>query len=252
MLELVEAGRPPSVAPLYRVRCPDCQRAYETRSWLRDLVQRERCRPCSDERRSRKAKRNATNRPSDLPTPEAFATRPHGLRVRYMAGCRCDECREANNSYERMRGKLRRNGEANGLVDAARVRRHLLRLSRAGIGRRTVADVAGVSASIVGAVRSGRKARLRAQTAKRILAVGPDVLTDAKLVDARSTWRKIERLLAEGFTRGAIAVRLGMQSPALQLRKDRVTARNRARVDRLYREIMGAETRERARALRGF
>lgn len=32
-------------------------------------------------------------RPADLPSAERF---PHGIRARYVTGCRCDECRAAN------------------------------------------------------------------------------------------------------------------------------------------------------------
>lgn len=238
VLELLDPGKPPRVAPTYRVRCPRCRHAYPTKSWLREILRRERCRRCADERRAAAKKGESASRPSDLPSAAAFANHPHGTRVRYTAGCRCEPCRGANNAYERMRAKLRRAGEGNPLVSAARVRRHLLRLSAAGVGRRTVVDIAGVPSSTLSAVRSGVKTKLRRATAERILAVGADALTDAKLVPAAATWKLIERMLAEGFTRGDIALRLGMRKPALQMRRDRITARTRARVERLYRELI--------------
>jgi len=240
LLELLDPGEPPRRAPTYRVRCPACKRTYESKSWARDIVARKSCRRCSDERRRRRKNPDAgASRPKDMPPATSFADRPHGTRLRYVAGCHCDSCREANTAYERLRGKLRRAGQGDPLVAAARVRRHIERLSRAGVGRRTVADIAGVPHSSISELRRGTKKKLRKSTAARILAVGADALTDAKLVPAASTWKLLERLLEEGYTRGAIALRLGMKKPALQLRKDRVTARTRARVERLYQTLMG-------------
>lgn len=239
VLEQLDAART-GKAPRYRVRCRSCNREYVTTSFLREIVGRKACRGCSDTRKKRARKAGAgASRPADLPAARSFSDRPHGVRVRYMSGCRCDLCREANNAYERMRGKLRRAGQANPLVRAWRVRRHLLRLSRAGVGRRTVSDVAGVPESTVCALRSGKKTKLRTETARRLLAVSPDVVTDAKLVSAQSTWKLIGRMLEEGFTKGAIALALGMKTRNLRLRRDRVTARTRARVWRLYRELCG-------------
>jgi Zn ribbon nucleic-acid-binding protein len=243
ILEVLDAGKPGAVAPTVRVRCPHCRREYATRSWPRDLVQRKGCRACAD--RQRAARKNpgaGASRPATLPALERFADRPHGARVRYLAGCRCEACREANNAYERMRAKLRRAGQGNALVSSARVRRHLVKLSAAGVGRRTVADLAGVPPSTLAAVRAGTRTHVRRQTEARILAVGVDALTDAKLVPARSTWRLLDKMLAEGFTRGALALRLGKKTPALQVRRDRVTARTRARVERLYRQLCGGES----------
>lgn len=234
VLAELDPGRPPFKAPTYQVRCRPCGRQYPTTAWLREIATRKGCRACADARRVKNPNAGQT-RPGDLPS--TFAC---GTRSAYVCGCRCDACREANNAYARMRGKLVRAGASNPMVDAKRVRRHLVKLSNRGIGRETIGEASGVASSSVDALRTGKKTKLRKETAAKILAVGPDVVTDGTLVDASSTWRKIERLLAEGFTRGAIALRLGMKKPALQLRSPRVTARTRMRVERLYREVTGA------------
>ena len=136
-----------------------------------------------------------------------------------------------------MRGKLHRAGQGDPLVDAARARHHLERLARKGIGRRTIADIAGVPSSSIAAIKNGSKSHCRLSTQAKILKVGADVVTDATLVDAGPVWKKIAWLLAQGYTRGAIARRLGAKRAALQLRRDLVTARTRARVDRLVLAI---------------
>ena len=58
------------------------------------------------------------------PASELAAKRPHGDRLRYVAGCRCDLCRKANSTYERERQKARAAGDWNGIVDAAKARQH--------------------------------------------------------------------------------------------------------------------------------
>jgi hypothetical protein len=235
--ELEPAKWRPSTAPLLLVRCGACGTEYETRTWLRDLATRKRCMVCAEEHRA-STKRGPRNPPKDIPSADAFAERPHGTRLRYIAGCHCDDCREANTAYERMRGKLRREGKGDFLVDAHRVRTHLNRLSAAGIGYKAVADIAGVSKTSLMNIRSGSKTRLRTSTAQRVLAVTREAVGPASLVDAGPTWKLIEKLLKQGFTKGALALRLGRKVPALQMRRDKITAKTQQRVVRMYREIM--------------
>lgn len=183
--------------------------------------------------------RESVVRPGDLPPASELAARhPCGTRAKYAGGCRCNACRRANTDYENARARARARGEWNGLVPAAPVRAHLRRLSAAGVGRRTVADISGVGASAIAELASGRKDQLRAMTAKRILAVTAEALNDSTLVLARPTWVLIRRLLAEGFTLGELAWRLGYKTRALQLRRDRITARNAMRVARFYHQVM--------------
>lgn len=242
ILGVVSPGKPGKVAPTFRVRCPPpCGRVYETRAWPRDLATRRSCRSCADERRRQLAAqrtRPIAPRPADLPAEEERYA--HATRARYVAGCRCEPCREANNAYARMRGKLARMGRGDPLVSAARARRHLAGLSAAGVGRRTIAEAGGLVQSSLAAIAAGLKRKIRRSTEARILGVRARDVAGTRgghLVDAAATWRRIARLLDDGFTRGEIAVRLGAKTRALQLRRDRVTARNAARVANLYRTI---------------
>lgn len=173
-----------------------------------------------------------------MPSPEAFRDRPHGTRLRYISGCKCVPCRAANSRYECERAAARRRGEGAGIVPATRARAHLRKLSRQGVGRRAVAAASDVAETILQLIGAGRRARIRASTERRILAVDAAARADGTLVSAGSTWRRLEALLAEGFPKAEIARRLGYQTPALQLRPDRITARNAVRVERLYRRIM--------------
>lgn len=172
------------------------------------------------------------------PVADLAADKPHGHRVRYMAGCRCIPCRAANSRYETERAAARRRGEWNGIIDASEVRDHLLLLSEKGIGRDTVADITGVASSTIDLIRQGKRTGIRAMNARAILDIDPDeALNDAQLISARPTWRKIRWLLNEGFTKGELALRLGYKTPALQLNKRRITTRNAQKVEQLYNII---------------
>jgi hypothetical protein len=172
------------------------------------------------------------------PIGELASRRQHGDRLRYMAGCRCLKCRMANTNYETRRAAARRRGEWNGLVDAAAVRAHLRNLSRDGVGYRTAADAASVGKTTVAEILQGKKRRLRAQAAKRLLAVTPAARADHSTVPARRTWRLLEQLISEGFTKARIARELGMATPRIQIGRARVLARTQLAVEKLWRRYM--------------
>jgi hypothetical protein len=174
-----------------------------------------------------------------MPQAERFA---HGIRARYVSGCRCDECRKANREYGRLRAKAIIFHGKNDLVVAQRARTHLLILSRNGVGRRAVAAASDVSETVLTEIRSMRKLSIRRATETRILSVTAEAIANHGLIDARRTWNQINHLLREGFTKAELARRLGYKSHALQLNPETITAINATRIDRFYRQIMaGAE-----------
>ena len=173
-----------------------------------------------------------------LPTRERLAERAHGTRLRYISGCRCTPCRAANSRYETGRAAARKAGDWRGLVDAAPVRAHLVRLSRGGVGYKSAAAAASVATSVVAKVLSGERRQVRAHTSRRLLAVTVDARADASTVPAGPTWRRIRQLLEEGYTKARLARELGAQRPALQLGRVHVLARTAARVERLHRRLM--------------
>lgn len=126
------------------------------------------------------------------------------------------------------------------------VRRHLSALAAVGIGRKTIAAQAGVSRSRLDEIANDvsrnkarpRRRRLKMATAQRILGI-PLTVRPAlgARVPAGPTWALIDTLLRGGWTRGAIAMRLGAKRPALQLRRDFVLQSTADRVRALYAEI---------------
>lgn len=178
--------------------------------------------------------------PADLQTMQRAASkRPHGARARYIAGCRCLPCRAANSRYEAERQRRRKEGDWNGVVSATKARRHILKLARLGIGYKTVADAAGISEHVAHKIRNGQRTQIRARTERLILGVTKAAAGDAVLVDAGPTWTRIEQLIRDGgFSKAEIARRLGYKTPALQLRKTRVTLRTHNRILRFWERYM--------------
>lgn len=174
------------------------------------------------------------------PAAELAADKPHGNRLRYIAGCRCDLCRKANSSYENERQKARAAGDWNGIVPARAARRHMLALSKAGVGRRSVQAATDIADSILAEIRSGKRKQIRARTERKILAVTRDARGDASLVPAGPTWKLIDALLNAGFTKARIAKEIGRKSPVLQLNREWVTAKNEAAVVRAHSRLMGS------------
>jgi hypothetical protein len=172
-----------------------------------------------------------------------MAERAHGTRAKYaLDKCRCFPCRlaNANYEYERIRGK--RAGTWRPFASPTEIRlalAHIEKLRQRGLGLRQIAKVAGVRRQRLmellnpqRRLRRGRPAtrRVRRETIERVLGVRPDQTADRSLVSAHATWRTIESLVAAGVPKARIARALGYRSPALQLRRDRITARNARRV----------------------
>jgi hypothetical protein len=168
------------------------------------------------------------------PVAELAASRPHGDRLRYMAGCKCFKCRRANSDYERQRQAARAAGDWNGIVDAAPARKHMAKLSRAGVGRRAIGGVTDIADSVLHEIKSGRRRRIRARTLRKILGVTPAVRADHSHVPAAKAWRLIGALLEEGYSKAELARRMGLKTPAIQMRRDFITAKSEQRVIALH------------------
>lgn len=154
-------------------------------------------------------------------------TARHGTRTMYTQHhCRCEPCTIANREYARRAERRRRDIEYGfvpppppRLIDATEVRDHLRWLSAKGVGRRTVAQVTGLSNSAIAELSSGRRTMTTPATADRILNVGllhrPDG-SDGARVPSEPVRRMVDELVALGYSRAALARMLGYRSRALQ------------------------------------
>lgn len=171
------------------------------------------------------------------PAAELAKNRPHGDRLRYMAGCRCSQCRRANSAYETARAAARKAGDWNGNVSADKARAHMAALATQSVGRRTVHAVSGIADSILVRIISGDKKQIRARTERAILAVTAAAAADRALIPAAETWVLIDELLRDGYSKAELARQLGYGRPALQFRRTTVTVRTAYEVKRLHERL---------------
>lgn len=168
------------------------------------------------------------------PASELAVNRPHGDRLRYIGGCRCDECRRANTAYETQRAKARKAGDWNGFVPAQPSREHIARLRGFGIGKRQIADAAKITLSTFQKIASGEREHVRGRTERAILAVTREAAADRALVSAKRTWKLLDELLATGYTKAHLARELGYASPAIQIKRTFCTVRTAYEVEQLH------------------
>lgn len=134
-------------------------------------------------------------------------TRLHGTRTKYVHdSCRCDRCTEANTVYAREAYRARRPAT----VPAVRTRRHLIDLSKSGVGRRTIAETLGMSPTTIQEIRSSGTRRVTRATETKILSIEVGYVAGGVCVPAGDTRRRIEWLKRVcGMTPSEIARRLG-------------------------------------------
>lgn len=183
------------------------------------------------------------------PVADLARDRQHGDRLRYMAGCRCADCRRANTAYETARAAARKAGDWNGIVPAAKARGHLAALSALGIGRRAVGDVCGVADSILSAIITGKKANIRARSERAILAVTVAAAADRALIPAAPTWSLLDELIADGYSKAELARQLGYKTHALQINRHQITVRNAYDVERLHERLRMVDAKRTLRLL---
>lgn len=166
-------------------------------------------------------------------------------------GCRCTACHTHYNETVRERRKLQAYGRFDdGLVDAGPVREHLEFLHRHGLGFRRVAELADVSATVLRALRFGWQSgpqkgqlpkRVKRETAERVLAVEMtfDALADHALVSSSGAIRRLQALVARGWSIAKLARELGMQQTNLcqLMRRQSVAMRTHRIIAELFDDI---------------
>jgi hypothetical protein len=160
---------------------------------------------------------------------------PHGSRRTYRRGCKCTTCRAANAAYVQTRRLLLGPDPAE-LVPTQPVLLRLMELRYQGVGYRQVAKLSGLCFQLVLDIRLGRKTRVRADMATRLLSV-PAVLAHGTHVTGWRTWRLIDSLKRDGFTQRRVAFQLGLRGRNLNLHHRHITVRNALRVRLLYARV---------------
>jgi lambda repressor-like predicted transcriptional regulator len=163
--------------------------------------------------------------------------------------CRCQPCTAANARAEATRRRAICYGRWAPVVAAEPVRIHLRLLAEAGIGLRHVGKLTGISYATLSRLVWGEPWRkrpptrhVRADTAHRILAVQATTHRAAGAhIDATGTRRRLQALIALGWTAAELARQLGRTTASLRgtMARTRVTAATADQVRELYEQLSG-------------
>lgn len=166
--------------------------------------------------------------------------------------CRCDPCTDNRAARERRRQKLIAYGRFDtGLLDAGPVREHLLMMGEFGMGYKRVAALAGIGITSTRNLIWGRQdpgprygelqKRVKRETAVALLAVKPalELLAPNACIPARGVHRRVQALVARGWSQSKLSDRLGMERSnfGVMMNRDRVTVRRHLAVAALYEEL---------------
>lgn len=174
----------------------------------------------------------------------------HGTRVAYVIDkCRCEPCTIASREAEQRRRRDRLYGIGPDLVDAQPIRDHLATLSAAGIGYKRAATLAGVSITTVQTILyhhndrpdAGPAKRVKAATAEKLLAIQPtlELVSDGTYIPARGAARRIQALVARGWSQAKLADRIGITDQRIGplLRGGNATAATVRSIHQVYEEL---------------
>ena len=186
------------------------------------------------------------SRPSDLPLASELAKgKPHGHKMRFMAGCRCRRCRAGNAAYEQ---KLKKNRElygVNDLVGTERVYQHLKYLQGFGMGHKTVAKHADVGKTVLADILWCGKKQMRRRSESRVLAVRPtlDILPRNVKIPATETLTKLRQLISWGYPKSLVnrdgleRVSIGMQVSSLKGKTSTVAVKTALRIRDFFSQV---------------
>jgi hypothetical protein len=174
----------------------------------------------------------------------------HGTSLAYLLDtCRCPECTAAHAKTSDRRARLIAYGRYDtGRVDAGPIRAHIQTLREYGIGIDRIAQIAGVSPANARRIVHGHEtygikphSRVTRPVAEAILAVKPELrhLGQKTIIDATGTHRRLQALIAIGWSQTALAKHLGMLPPNLRraFSTDNVHAETARKVQTLYEKL---------------
>lgn len=183
-----------------------------------------------------------------MTAPNARTTpRPHGRTKYVVERCRCETCRAEARRYEQHRNRQRAYGRV-AYVDAEPARTHVRELMAAGLGWKRVAAVAGVPNGTMTKLLYGHpqrgsmpSQRIRLATAEKVLAISADAvgLADHALVDALGCHRRLQALVACGWSQCKLAEAIGVSRPnfGAMMRSAQVHASTARTVRALYERL---------------
>ena len=203
------------MATAYTAACDECgfTGRYKTPGNAAIALARHSCerQAILAERAERVAARETDGVVRDCQHP--IARHEHGTRNAYKRdGCRCLRCKKAHRTEIAQRQKLIAYGRwDNGLTDITPVRARLEELRAAGIGLRTIAKRTGIDRSVLSKYATTRTHATKDNAAKILaLTVTPEALPGGAYIDATGARRRLQALIAIGWSLTSLGTRLGM------------------------------------------
>lgn len=211
------------MATLYDITCDTCPFGgkYSTKARADYAYRRHSCEKylARAEARARGEERRAAVDRTPKPCTHKDAEHRHGTHTCYVLDrCKCGPCTAANSAYEADRVRQQAYGRWNGLVEAEPARRHVQSLMAQGMGLKRIVAVSNVTQGQLWKLLYGKprpdgtrtpSRRIRPQTEAKILAVQLDLAPGAR-VDSTGAARRIQALVALGWSQSKIAARLGI------------------------------------------
>jgi transcriptional regulator with XRE-family HTH domain len=184
------------------------------------------------------------------PCLHKIAAHVHGTYACYVLdACRCPPCSHAVVEYERNRLRQQAYGRWDNYVDAGPARAHVLALMGRGMGLKRICVVGGASGGQLWKLLYGKKKadgsrtpsrRIKKDVAQRLLSIELD-LADGAVVPSTTTARRLQALVANGWSQSQLAARLGMErsnfGPLVHGTRDTTAGRAKA-VHALYAELV--------------
>lgn len=241
------------VGPPSSVSCPGCGFAgeYRTPGIARKALEKHSCEHQREV--AARAQRVVDRRTSEGEKRECFckeADHAHGTRLAYVIDrCRCRPCTDASATYNANLRKQHAFGRyESGKVDSAPVRAHARMLMAEGVSARQIAKLAGISSSTINALIYGRTERghapyprMKRENAAKVMAIKPKLTNVAArhCLDATGTKRRLQALVAIGWSQARLARRLGLlpSNFGTLLRSGKCTAKRALEVMDLYDEL---------------
>lgn len=214
------------MSTIYRAAC-DCgfTGSYRSEALAARALRVHSCdkHRAKNEARARGERRSAAADRTPKPCVHLLAQHEHGSHAAYVLDrCRCSPCRDANAAYERNRSRQNAYGRWTPHVPAAPVREHVRGLMAAGIGLKQIARLSGIAHSTLGKLVYGARlddgthrppsGKVKPATAQALLAVTatPESYSDGARVDATGTRRRLQTLVAAGWSQSRLASELGV------------------------------------------
>lgn len=164
--------------------------------------------------------------------------------------CRCDDCRKgrADASRNRRRAQLYGRWTPPDVVDADLVRKRIRQLAEFGIGINRLGRLARfpmIQRVLYGyTADNGRHVTMRfvaGAKARRLFAIRPtmDLIADGARIPARGAHRRLQALVAQGWSQLELSRRLGLSTNEANriLRSDVITKRTHRAVDDLFQSL---------------